>query len=398
MSDCYKNILVIAFSHFKDSIPIGKEVYDEFLRYIYYDIAHDKNLQLKNGKEREKLEKQIILKEKEILIKKTKVLYYQIDEKKNNEIKEFLKTTNSHKNKIEANLNYSKLGDKIIIHGETNYEIKEKEVKDIICLDNKDVILELNKEINIYRLENNIYKLLQKIKTTNEEYGEQYETYFVGCTKRRTEKIAYYFDSMKKLSGNRFVLISSYGLLFYGLNEENKYSLISKKLYRNKILIFHELNENNFLLGADIYIRFGMGGPAHNNFLIERLNLNKNLDDKSALKFNCSISTLYEFDTHGDTYTETYNINDEFILNNKYFIALLDYYLIVVDIFNEKSKKYLICENSEETLCKYSQARLIKKNDNELEFLIVRDNQNTLFKLIENDKSFDLKIIGYYNK
>ena len=271
-------------------------------------------------------------------------------------------------------------------------------MKDVICLNNKDVILELNKEINIYRLENNIYKLLQKIKTTNEEYGEQYETYFVGCTKRRTEKIAYYFDSMKKLSGNRFVLISSYGLLFYGLNEENKYSLISKKLYRNKILIFHELNENNFLLGADIYIRFGMGGPAHNNFLIERLNLNKNLDDKSALKFNCSINTLYEFDTHGDTYTKTYNINDEFILNNKYFIALLDYYLIVVDIFNEKSKKYLICENSEETLCKYSQARLIKKNDNELEFLIVRDNQNTLFKLIENDKSFDLKIIGYYNK
>ena len=398
MSDCYKNILVIAFSHFKDSIPIGKEVYDEFLRYIYYDIAHDKNLQLKNGKEREKLEKQIILKEKEMLIKKTKVLYYQIDENKNNEIKEFLKTTNSDKNKTEAKLNYSKLGDKIIIHGETNYEIKEKDVKDVICLDNKDVILELNKEINIYRLENNIYKLLQKIKTTNEEYGEQYETYFVGCTERRTKKIAYYFDSMKKLSGNRFVLISSYGLLFYGLNEENKYSLISKKLYRNKILIFHELNENNFLLGADIYIRFGMGGPAHNNFLIERLNLNKNLDDKSALKFNCSISTLYEFDTHGDTYTETYNINDEFILNNKYFITLLDYYLIVVDIFNEKSKKYLICENSEETLCKYSQARLIKKNDNELEFLIVRDNQNTLFKLIENDKSFDLKIIGYYNK
>ena len=321
----------------------------------------------------------------------------------------------------KKNMNKDEINEKVRI--ETNSLLKEiktlkienKELKELVKnLERRLIYLELKDQKIDTKILNNKSNLLIIINEFKEkykksvygfnllyrasEYGEQYETYFVGCTERRTEKIAYYFDSMKKLSGNRFVLISSYGLLFYGLNEENKYSLISKKLYRNKILIFHELNENNFLLGADIYIRFGMGGPAHNNFLVERLNLNKNLDDKSALKFNCSISTLYEFDTHGDTYTETYNINDEFILNNKYFIALLDYYLIVVDIFNEKSKKYLICENSEETLCKYSQARLIKKNDNELEFLIVRDNQNTLFKLIENDKSFDLKIIGYYNK
>ena len=129
----------------------------------------------------------------------------------------------------------------------------------------------------------------------------------------------------------------------------------------------------------------GMLGPAHYNFIVDKLNI-------IPQEYESSIKNVYEFDTlDNDSYR--YTINGECVLNNRYYICLIDYYLIIIDIVENKAKKYIICRDGEKTLYVYDDAKLQIKDDKNTEFLIKKNEQKTLFKIIGNE----LKIIGYYS-
>lgn len=135
MSNYCKAELIIVFSHFKNNKPIGKEIYDEYEIYVLSD-GYKKNHLKNNDKKRKKYVEEIIIKEKELLKSKTKEIYYQIDEKKNKELKEFFENQKLEQ-KIQK-LNYSSLGnglcyeklnDKIIIYDKINSYKKVNEIK-----------------------------------------------------------------------------------------------------------------------------------------------------------------------------------------------------------------------------------------------------------------------------
>ena len=81
------------------------------------------------------------------------------------------------------------------------------------------------------------------------------------------------------------------------------------------------------------------------------------------------------------------------MLNNRYYVCLINYCLIIIDTFENKVKKYIICRDGEKTLFKYYDAKLQIKDDKSNQFLIKKDEQKTLFKIIGNE----LKIVGYYS-
>ena len=63
------------------------------------------------------------------------------------------------------------------------------------------------------------------------------------------------------------------------------------------------------------------------------------------------------------------------MLNNRYYICLIDYYLIIIDIFNNISEKYIICREGEKTLYEYNNASLQIKDNKNNEFLIKKMNK-----------------------
>ena len=44
MSDHYKKLSIIVFTHFKDAQSPGKEIYDEFYRHIAYEAYHNESI------------------------------------------------------------------------------------------------------------------------------------------------------------------------------------------------------------------------------------------------------------------------------------------------------------------------------------------------------------------
>jgi hypothetical protein len=82
---------------------------------------------------------------------------------------------------------YEREKDKIIIYDETNsykkfneIEIKTNDIKRIIGLQNKDLMIEKEEEIVIYGTKNDNYEILQKIKTDSEGYEQQYNIIIMG--------------------------------------------------------------------------------------------------------------------------------------------------------------------------------------------------------------------------
>ena len=383
MSDNSKKLSVIVFSHFKDAKLPGKEIY-ELTRDITYDVYHNKSFENYDKAKKEEYIAATLRKEKDLLNSKTKELYYQIDEKTNEELKKYFE---NHKKEQKSTSNYNSLGnelcykleqDKIIIYDETNsykkineIKIKTKDIKNIIGLQNKDLIIEYEKEIDIYRTKNNNYEILQKIQKDSEGYEQQYNIIYHGCTYREQKLKNYYFINIEVISKNRFFLISNYGFKLYSLNEKNGYTLQSITPYDREIKYFHEINEYKFVIGSNEYYQISMLGP----------------DNKMHIK------EIFEFNTYGDTYHENYTINGEFVLNNRYYICLIDYYIIIYDNFKKTIKKYLICRNGEKTVYEYDNATLQIKDNKNNEFLIKKSEQKTLFKIIDDE----LKIIGYYS-
>ena len=139
-------------------------------------------------------------------------------------------------------------------------EIKfEKEIEPIFAieLDNADLVFACpkdnqiyNYELLIYRLKDEQYFLLQSIKEGGLGFPAKY--YITGhCSySRQYHKLNYKLNELKKISGNRFVCLSDYGIKIYSLNDKNEYSLILLDGILEDIKILNEVNENKFIFGV----------------------------------------------------------------------------------------------------------------------------------------------------
>ena len=417
MTDCYKELSMVVFTHFdqyndennerKKSgyyVKNGEknELYNEFSRYIYSDFYKKYKDNDFSEEEKEKLEREELIKEKEILINKSKELYYAIDTKKCKELQEYIESQNA-KNSLNSpkpfvslgnGLCYKKFEEKYIIYDEnTNKNLGEIKIQEknsynneLIGLDNKDILFAGNKTIYIYRLKNGNLFLFQKIKINSDDLIQQKITIYHGCTRSETKELYYKYNKTEAISQNRFFMIFNYGIKLFGIDKKNEYSLISTYHFTNDLLSFHEIDENTFIFCYNIDIGMGMLGPAHSNYLIEKIVL---FGERFKSK------KLYNFNTYGETYKENYTINGKIIFKNRYFIVLIDYYILIIDTRRNISKKYLICENGKKNLYQYY-CSISKKNKSDEEFIIFNKKEYTLFKFIEEE--LDIKIIGYYYK
>ena len=238
----------------------------------------------------------------------------------------------------------------------------------------------------------------------------------------------YKAESIKEISGNRFICISNYGLKIYSLNEKNEYSITLLERYaegQKKIL---ELDKDTFIFCTDIYCGASLGGPAHNRLIIDKISLNQITKEEKECKLNelkergsnrynllqghrnqMSQKEIYEeevnnvinslkFSFHNDRFFEysTYGGYHYFkgnaILNNKLLVVGIDNEILIFDIFSGKQlKRYEISVIGEGNLYKCG-VNIRKWNNNaDNEFFINIKGNIILFALI-NDS--DLRIIG----
>ena len=102
----------------------------------------------------------------------------------------------------------------------------------------------------VYRLKDQQYFLFQRIKEGGLGFPAKY--YVTGhCSyTRQYHKLNYELTNVKKLSGNRFLCLSNYGLKIYSLNEKNEYSLVLLNDQLEDIKMIHEINENKFIFSV----------------------------------------------------------------------------------------------------------------------------------------------------
>ena len=375
-------------------------------------------------------------KEKEKEIEKSIELYYKIDKKKIKELEdtfksEKLKVSLSNAGNLGKNKIYSILSSKCYIYDNINFnKLFEIEIENIyyiqsvIELDNNDLIFicisendkvkwKDNYELYIYRLKDQKYSLVQKIKEDRKGYRIQYS--YSHCHRSPKE---YEIKSIKKLSGNRFMIISNYGIKLYCLNNNNKYSLILMDTHLEGIEKIFEINEKELIFCTNKHYKTTYSGPAHDYLLIEKIKLNniepKELEKKlnelndrdyeseeneierfnkneekeliSSLKLISSNSKLFEY----STYEGEHCFSDYIILKNKYFVIMVDNHILIFNLINGKQIiRYTILPFGEGNSYKWN-----NKDDNE--FLLIEKGNLILFELYENkEEGVELKIIGY---
>ena len=106
-------------------------------------------------------------------------------------------------------------------------------------------------------MKKNAYVLIQIILKTKDNYENQKIVTFYGCTFIDKKDKEYKFFKIEKISRNRFILCSNYGLKFYQLEEENNnYQNIYtyKSWDSTDILLINnikEIDRNNFEVVTD---------------------------------------------------------------------------------------------------------------------------------------------------
>ena len=296
----------------------------------------------------------------------------------------------------------------------------------MIELDNKDLIFFCtNKKYNfwyyeyeilIYRLNNEKYSFIQKIKEDRKGYKVQDD--YWGC---EVSPKGFSLYNIEKLSGNRFMSFSNYGIKMYSLNDKNQYSLVLLDTHIERIKKIYEINENKYIFCTKTRYGESLGAPPYDYILIEKVDIrkieneelnrkineindenkvfsfgyeeNEKVDVKesqaiiSSLKLTYSCKTIFEYSTYGGTH----NFSNIVILKNKYFIIFVDNHLLIFNLLNDiLIKRYKFLGG-----CYYS--NIIKwKNANDNEFLLINNDNKTLIELNEKNEIINLKIIGYY--
>ena len=427
----------IVLSHLKN---VKKSYYDD--EYLSSWSKRREIKEKQKNKTEEEIEKEVekeIYDEKEKLSKESLGKYYKIEKEKNHELEKIFK---SFKSKVQSsNLKYLDNGkfwsfsnnlftmfDNVIF--KKLYEIKfeaQESVKSVIELDNNDLVFMINiQELDntdnndfyyfyrktytsylfIYRLHNEKYILLQKIE--EDITGYKMQNSYSGC---EVYPKSFELDMIKKLSGNKILSISNYGIRMYALNENKGYSMILMDVHSRGLELIYEIDEKNLIFCSLIHIGASLGGPAHDYLEIEKVNLRnitkndisnkieKHFNKKeesgkiiSSLKLVSDCKNLLEYSTYGGHHS----FSNFVILKRKYFIIMIDYYLLVFDLFTgEQMARYKIVKSGEKNLY-YDRENEIGKwiNNNDNEFFLNINGNITLFEL-DDSIGINLKIIAY---
>ena len=420
-------------------------------------------------------EKKEVIEKKNKLKNKSLDLHYKIDNTKKKDLETTfaqikLKINISGKPQILSQGKIATLSkESCIIYDDALFkkliEIKfEQEVEPIfsIELDNGDLVFACkndnpiyNYDLLIYRLKDQNYFLLQKIKEGGLGFPAKY--YITGhCSySRQYHKLNYEISNLKKISGNRFICVSDYGIKIYSLNEKNEYSLVLLNEELQDIKMIQEINENKFIFGIQevknnyfsrcIEIFVGMfelknvtkeeldkklnilkekgyqsgkkGGYCHKynmfGFPIFRgreeeeegnEENNKDLYDDEikkiieSLKFSCSIlKGVNKYNSY-----DMIQLSGNVILKNKYFTTIIGNNIFVYDLKkgNElKRFEILIDGIFDEKDSLFIPERLdIKKwnNDEDNEFILILGKNVILFELAEDQNNL-IKLNILYN-
>ena len=359
----------------------------------------------------------------DLLEKQSLELYYKLDDKKTKELE---LTFNQLKLKVnfsgmlyylrEGKL-YSKSNKNFIIYEDKLFrklhEIQtESNVVSAIQLNNNDLVLatfEINlefifiNEIHIYRLKDNKYNLIQKIKEDVTGYSPQY----AGCINIPKD---YQVKYLKEISGNRFIYISSYGFKIYCLNNKNEYSFVLLEEHLENIKIIQEINENKFIFCTEVIYQSGT------EFFIEVIELNEitkldihnkiwkieqtksfgnNFDKENSLKkdkelleslkLTCKTKEIIKYNRR-----EYYRFSNFIIIKKKYFTIMINNHILIFDLkeVNLLKRYEIININRHIQIEKWN-----NEEDNEF-FMIIKGNL-ILFELNEdNNENIDLKVIS----
>ena len=362
----------------------------------------------------------------QIIIEKKKEIekinpYYKINEEKLKELESIFKADKTKINLsnpffLENEKIIGKLGDKYIILDKRDYnilfEIKNSyEIKGVIELENHDLIFltissrlyEYVAGIFIYRLKVKKYTLFQTIKEKN-EYEQQYILRgFMAIEKD------YIISEIKKLSKNRFIIISNYGFKIYSLNEKEEYSLILIEKLQG-IQQFYEINEFNFIFclkdNEFIYEKeYDVNLLEIYAIKIEKITEVQKLDHFRFLKPNENknkiLSSLqYTFNLVNSYYEnckfDTYSFDDILIDNNKYYIINKNNHLYIFNTKLELLHKYEFFNEDHNprsfNITKYDSNILILYKNGQVSLIEIENNNSKG----ENDKNpFNFKIIAY---
>ena len=294
----------------------------------------------------------------------------------------------------------------------------------VIQLDNQDLILFSEGELNVYRLKNGNFVLVQKIYDNKAGYKMQMS--YSGCM---AYPKTYSSLFIKNISNNRFILVSNYGYKIYSLNEKNEYSITLLEIYHNGLQTIIELDKDNFIFLSQRECGASLGGPAHNVLTIDKIKLIeisksekkakleklkerdyyedeesyfgfrnkkpvKKISEKEvknvieSLKYTHIEQELLDYSTYGSYHYFKGNA----ILKNKYFIVAIDYNILIFDISSGKIlERYEILLYGKNSLFK-SDLNLQKWNNNkDNQFLINLAGNIILFELLNE---CELKIIN----
>ena len=361
----------------------------------------------------------------DLLEKQSLELYYKLDDKKTKELE---LTFNQLKLKVnfsgmpfylrEGKL-YSKSNKNFIIYEDKLFrklhEIQtESNVVSAIQLNNNDLVLatfEINlefifiNEIHIYRLKDNKYNLIQKIKEDVTGYSPQY----AGCINIPKD---YQVKYLKEISGNRFIYISSYGFKIYCLNNKNEYSFVLLEEHLENIKIIQEINENKFIFCTEVIYQSGT------EFFIEVIELNEitkldihnkiwkieqeksfgnNFDKENSLKkdkelleslkLTCKIKEIIKYNRR-----EYYCFSNFIIIKKKYFTIMINNHILIFDL-----KEVNLLKRYEIINININRHIQIEKwhNEEDNEFFMLIKGNLILFELNkDNNENIDLKVIS----
>ena len=94
----------------------------------------------------------------------------------------------------------------------------------------------------IYRLQNEKYILFQKIK--EDQTGYKTQKSFSGCSQYSK---SFELNKIKKLSCNKIMSISNYGIRIYALDKKKEYSIVLMNIHSEGLEQIYEIDEKNLI-------------------------------------------------------------------------------------------------------------------------------------------------------
>ena len=272
---------------------------------------------------------------------------------------------------------------------EIKIEDEKEKIKNIIELNNQDLILHIRIDgeeskyiekciIKIYRAIKGKYDLFQTITDDKDNYKEKkYRIYCKICRK------TYELSKIKKLSGDRFITLSTLGFKIYSYSPNDSRYIVNdiyqSRYDKDDIEDIYEVNDNEIIIIADYFNTVGIYGLFESSYykvIIDKYYIgNKNIQNIWDKKFK----------------DDSLEIGNYVILKNKYLIIKINERFYIFDIINGKKLIiYLPNLGGKNVGDIYNY-----KSVNDDIFISIKDNQ--IFLIQFNESWNSLKIIENYS-